>query len=543
MNADLTELNETPASNGQSKKDKSRFDKIIEVKDVTKVFEDGVTVIDDMNLSIKRGQFVTLLGPSGCGKTTLLRMIAGFESPTKGEIYIEGEDVTGKPPYRRPVNTVFQKYALFPHLNVFNNVAYGLKLKKIEDGEKNGKPVYRHFTKAEIAEKVNHALRMVDLEDYGYRNVTSLSGGQQQRIAIARALVCEPKVLLLDEPLGALDLKMRKEMQIELKRMHRELGITFIYVTHDQEEALTMSDVVVVINDGYIQQIGTPKKVYDEPANAFVADFIGESNILSGVMLKDFLVSFLGKEIKCLDKGFAKNEKVDLVIRPEDIEINADGKGQFVGEVVSSVFKGTYYEMNVLASDYEFTVQNTTDFAIGSAVYLNITPNSIHIMRKMRTVNEFEGEIDGENSVYFCGGSFEFEGGEGFAKGDKVTVKVPFDAVELTDDEEDGVIGANVTQSLYKGTYYQVQVYTDTDEDFYVDDPYEWDLNDRIGIRIDKSKITVEPRTEESEEEEGTTEEASTFLTADKVSDDEGENFDESEVTAATTEGENDEKE
>jgi len=505
-------------------------DKIIEVENITKIFEDGVTVIDDMNLSIKRGQFVTLLGPSGCGKTTLLRMIAGFDTPTKGKIFLEGEEVTGKPPYRRPVNTVFQKYALFPHLNVFNNVAFGLKLKKIEAGEKNGKTVYRKLTKQEIADKVNRALKMVDLEDYGYRNVNSLSGGQQQRVAIARALVCEPKVLLLDEPLGALDLKMRKEMQIELKRMHRELGITFIYVTHDQEEALTMSDVVVVLNDGYIQQIGTPKKVYDEPANAFVANFIGESNILSGTMLKDYLVRFLGVDVKCLDKGFAKNEQVDLVIRPEDIGISADGKGQFKGVVTSSVFKGTYYEMNVLASDYEFTVQNTSDFAIGSSVSLSVTPDSIHIMRKMRTVNEFIGEIDGENSVWFCDGSFEFVNREGFAKGEKVKVKVPFDAVELTDDEADGVIGANVTQSLYKGTYYQVQVYTDTDEDFYLDNPYEWDLDDRVGIKIDPAKIEVEKYNEEDEEEINE-EEASTFLTADKVSDNEGENFDESEIS------------
>ena len=235
-------------------------DKIIEVKNVTKIFEDGVTVIDDMNLSIKRGQFVTLLGPSGCGKTTLLRMIAGFDVPTSGKIFIEGADVTEVPPYKKPVNTVFQKYALFPHLNVFKNVAFGLKLKTITE-EVDGEIKERKFTKKEIEDKVNHALKMVGLEDYGHRNVNSLSGGQQQRIAIARALVCEPKVLLLDEPLGALDLKMRKEMQIELMRMHKNLGITFIYVTHDQEEALTMSDVIVVINDGYIQQIGTPKKI------------------------------------------------------------------------------------------------------------------------------------------------------------------------------------------------------------------------------------------------------------------------------------------
>ena len=304
-------------------KEKEKIEKIIEVKNVTKVFDD-VTVIDDLNLSIRKGQFLTLLGPSGCGKTTLLRMIAGFMTPTSGRIYIGGHDVTDMPPYKRPVNTVFQKYALFPHLNVFKNVAFGLKLKRVDDGaalDKSGKPALgkdgkeirktRKFTKAEIEEN-------------------SLSGGQQQRVAIARALVCEPQVLLLDEPLGALDLKMRKEMQVELMKMHRELGITFVYVTHDQEEALTMSDAVVVMSDGEIQQIGAPKKIYDEPANAFVADFIGESNILSGIMVKDKLVKFLGTGFECEDKGFDKNEPVDLVVRPEDIKIYPDGseKGQ-----------------------------------------------------------------------------------------------------------------------------------------------------------------------------------------------------------------------
>lgn len=480
-----------------------RTDKIIEVKNVTKIFEDGVTVIDDMNLSIKRGQFVTLLGPSGCGKTTLLRMIAGFDTPTSGNIYIENTEVTNEPPYNRPVNTVFQKYALFPHLNVFKNVAFGLKLKEIEDVDKDGKSIKRKLTKAEIEEKVNRALKLVDLEDYGHRNVNSLSGGQQQRIAIARALVCEPKVLLLDEPLGALDLKMRKEMQIELMRMHKNLGITFIYVTHDQEEALTMSDVIVVLNDGYIQQIGTPKKIYDEPANAFVANFIGESNLLSGTMLKDYVVKFLDTEFECLDKGFLKNEKVDIVIRPEDIKVYAKdtGKGQFTGVVTSSVFKGTYYEMNILASEYEFTVQNTTERKMGEEVEIKIAPDSIHIMRKLRTVNEFEGEVTSENTVSFAGGEFEFINDGTFEKGDEVTVQIPFDGVEITDDEDDGIIGANITQALYKGTYYQVQIYSDTDEDFYTDTPYEWDINDRVGIKIAPEKITLIKETEENEGE------------------------------------------
>ena len=476
---------------------------IIEVKGVTKVF-DGVTVLDDLSLGIKRGQFVTLLGPSGCGKTTLLRCIAGFETPTSGEIYIEGVPITSVPPYKRPVNTVFQKYALFPHLNVFKNVAFGLKLKKIPDP--TSKKGERKYTKAEIAEKVNKALKLVGLEDYGHRDVNSLSGGQQQRVAIARAIVCEPKVLLLDEPLGALDLKMRKEMQIELKKMHEELGITFIFVTHDQEEALTMSDVVVVINDGVIQQIARPKNIYDEPSNAFVADFIGESNIMTGVMERDFCVSFLGKSLACVDKGFEKNEGVDVVVRPEDIIIkDGHGKGQFDGKVTSTVFKGTYYEMEVMASDYEFTVQSQKEFVKGKDVSLEIAPDSIHIMKKMLTINKFIGKVAGENLVEFCDGEFEIPT-EGFEHGDEVIVYVPFDAVELTDDEEDGVIGANVTLSVYKGTYYQVQVFTDSDDDFFIATADEWDMDDRVGINIDGAKVRLErydPEKENEDNEEG----------------------------------------
>ena len=470
-------------------------DNIIEIKGITKVF-DGVTVLDDLSLGIKRGQFVTLLGPSGCGKTTLLRLIAGFETPTSGEIYIEGVPITAVPPYKRPVNTVFQKYALFPHLNVFKNVAFGLKLKKTDDPA-TGKQ--RKFTKSEINDKVNRALKLVGLEDYGHRDVNSLSGGQQQRVAIARAIVCEPKVLLLDEPLGALDLKMRKEMQIELKKMHDELGITFIFVTHDQEEALTMSDVVVVMNDGIIQQMGRPKSIYDEPSNAFVADFIGESNILSGIMEKDFSMSVLGKSLVCVDKGFEKNERIDVVIRPEDIEIKEVGKGHFDGEVLSTVFKGTYYEMEILAAGYEFTVQSQKEYKKGAQVSLEIKPDSIHIMKKMLTINKYIGEVTGEDLVYFCGGEFEIPTA-GFEQGDEVIVYVPFTAIELTDDEEDGVIGANVTQSVYKGSYYQVQVFTDTDEDFYIDTADEWDMDDRVGVVIDGSKVKLERYTPEKDE-------------------------------------------
>ena len=467
--------------------DKKR-ENIIEIKGITKVF-DGVTVLDDISLGIKRGQFVTLLGPSGCGKTTLLRLIAGFDTPTEGEIYIEGEPITSIPPYKRPVNTVFQKYALFPHLNVFKNVAFGLKLKKKADpAAKRGE---RKYTAAEIKEKVEKALKLVGLEDYGHRDVNSLSGGQQQRVAIARAIVCEPKVLLLDEPLGALDLKMRKGMQIELKKMHEELGITFIFVTHDQEEALTMSDVIVVMNDGVIQQVAQPKKIYDEPMNAFVADFIGESNILPGIMEKDFSVSFLDKSLPCVDKGFEKNEKVDVVVRPEDVIIKAGkGLGAFDGVVLSTVFKGTYYEMEVLSCGYEFTVQSQAEFRPQTAVSLDIAPDSIHIMKKMLTINKYIGKVKYENCVSFLNGDFTVNT-EGFEPGDEVIVYVPFGAVELTDDEVDGVIGANVTQSLYKGTYYQVQVFTDNDFDMYIDTADEWDMDDRVGINIDGSKVRL----------------------------------------------------
>ena len=291
---------------------------------------------------------------------------------------------------------------------------------------------------------------------------------------------------------------MRKDMQVELMKMHKELGITFVYVTHDQEEALTMSDVVVVINDGVIQQIGTPKKVYDEPANAFVADFIGESNILSGVMVKDFAVKFLGTLFECEDKGFGKNEPVDLVVRPEDIKIySADsGKGQLSGKVLTAVFKGTWYEMEVEANGYEFTVQSTTEAKPGATVRLGIKPDGIHIMKKLRTINEFKGEVSGENTVDICGGTFEFD------KGTAVKVSIGFDGVELTDDENDGVIGAFVTQTLYKGTYYQVQIYTDTDEDFYIDTTDEWDIGDRVGVKLDPEKIKAEPLAEEADNEE-----------------------------------------
>ncbi len=339
---------------------------IIKLTDISKSFgkED---ILENFSVEIARHEFVTILGPSGCGKTTLLRLIGGFETPDKGQIFFDGEDITNFPPYKRRLNTVFQKYALFPHMNVFDNVAFGLTIKKID--------------KKVIKKKVNEILKLVNLSGFEKRDVDSLSGGQQQRIAIARALVNEPEVLLLDEPLGALDLKLRQEMQLELKKIQTKLGITFIYVTHDQEEALTMSDEIIVMNNGKIQQKGSPIDIYNEPKNAFVASFIGESNIIDGIMKEDYLVDFAGSSFECLDKGFEENELVDVVIRPEDIKFDKE-KGKISGIVNSVVFKGVHYEMHINAANYDWIVHSTTMEPVGSTVYLDFYPNDIHIMKK-----------------------------------------------------------------------------------------------------------------------------------------------------------------
>ena len=343
---------------------------LIDLQHISKDY-DGVTVLDDINLYIRKKEFVTLLGPSGCGKTTTLRIIAGFETPSSGKLLFEGKDILDIPPYKRRVNTVFQKYALFPHLNVFDNIAFGLKLKKMP--------------KDEIKRRVQSMLELVNLTGYEKRHVDALSGGQQQRIAIARSLVNEPEVLLLDEPLGALDLKLRKEMQLELKSMQQRLGITFLSVTHDQEEALTMSDTIVVMRDGHILQIGDPKHIYDEPANAFVADFIGESNIFRGTMVRDELVAFAGRDFPCVDFGFGENVPVDVVVRPEDITVVGEDVGQLVGTIRSVLFKGVHYEMIIDCGEFTFKVHSTTMQPQGSRVGLSIVPFNIHIMRPMDT--------------------------------------------------------------------------------------------------------------------------------------------------------------
>ena len=329
---------------------------------------DGEQILKNISLDIIDKQFVTLLGPSGCGKTTTLRIIGGFAEMASGELFFNGVNIKNLPPHKRQVNTVFQKYALFPHLNIYENIAFGLRIQKLPEDK--------------IRERVSEMLELVNMQGYEKRSINSLSGGQQQRIAIARALVNRPKVLLLDEPLGALDLKLRKDMQIELKRMQQDLEITFIYVTHDQEEALTMSDTVVVMRDGMIQQIGTPQDIYNEPKNAFVADFIGESNIIDGIMRRDFLVEFAGKDFVCVDKGFDENEPVDVVIRPEDIKVVSQDEGAIVGVVENVVFKGVHYEITVDALGYKWIIQSTRSEDVGSVIGMNVTPEDIHIMHR-----------------------------------------------------------------------------------------------------------------------------------------------------------------
>jgi len=540
---------------------------IIELNDVCKKFPDSdVYAVENFNLKIKKGEFVTFLGPSGCGKTTTLRMIAGFELPTSGTILLNGQDISLLPPYKRPINTVFQRYALFAHLNIFNNIAFGLKLKKIpyevmtvdkvqiaelenqikyakeeltntscvdqrseidekitawnleiENLKKNPSlPVtkFRHYTKAEIKEKVKNALKVVDLEGFEKRDISTLSGGQQQRIAIARAIVNEPEILLLDEPLGALDLKMRKEMQLELKEMHKKIGITFIYVTHDQEEALTMSDTIVVMNDGEIQQIGKPKEIYDEPNNAFVADFIGESNIYTGTMAKDNKVRFLNKywDADPVDFGkFPVNEKVDVVVRPEDIILTKAGKGVVDGVIGSKIFKGMHYEYIINVGKAEVVVQSTAELEEGLTVGLNVEPVNIQIMKKPFVSNFYDGYITKEYGVEFAGAEFPIdivslfpgskinEDGTLVDENNKeinaydmeVNVEVPFDAITISDDSNASDIHGNIISLIYLGDHYEVMVRTDDEEDFILNTPDLWNENDRVSVIIDNSKINL----------------------------------------------------
>ncbi|MBO4671548.1 MAG: ABC transporter ATP-binding protein [Bacteroidales bacterium] len=453
-------------------------DYIIDIQHLSKSFGDK-KVLDDINFYIRRGEFITLLGPSGCGKTTLLRQIAGFIAPDEGKILLEGKDISGIPPYERPLNTVFQRYALFPHLDVYDNIAFGLKLQKVPPKE--------------IEVRVKKMLKMVSMTDYEDRSVDSLSGGQQQRVAIARALVNYPKVLLLDEPLAALDLKMRKDMQLELKEIHRKMGITFIYVTHDQEEALTLSDTIVVMNEGKIQQIGTPMDIYNEPVNCFVADFIGESNILKGRMIRDRRVAFIKHEFDCVDEGFGEDVPVDVVVRPEDIYFTKDpAKCQFKATVNSCIFKGVHYEMWVdTDTGYELMIQDYDPYEVGTEVMLYIDPDDIQVMHKERTRNVLEATVVDSNHVSMLGAEWECEVPEDASAGDVFTAEIPFEKVDLLDHQEDGKLSGEVHFLLYKGDHYHLTILTDEGDRLWVDTNDIWDKGDLVGIDIPPEGIKL----------------------------------------------------
>lgn len=467
--------------------------RLIDLQHITKSF-DGQTVLDDLNLYIRENEFLTLLGPSGCGKTTTLRIIGGFESPDSGNVIFDGKNMTGLAPNERQLNTVFQKYALFPHMTIAENIAFGLKIKK--------------KSKAYIDDKIKYALKLVNLEGFGKRSVDSLSGGQQQRIAIARAIVNEPKVLLLDEPLGALDLKLRQDMQYELIRLKNELGITFIYVTHDQEEALTMSDKIVVMSEGRIQQVGEPEDIYNEPKNAFVADFIGESNIFNGIMTGKYRVRFCGAEFICVD-DVENGTMIDAVLRPEDIQITPPGEGTIQGEVTSVVFKGVHYEITVQSGKNEIVIQSTRKAQVGSRVGLTVDPEGIHIMIAENTVNKFEVSVKSGCRLDFLDGAFDFDitklipgsrmtEGEILvdAHGDEVDVSalhvivsIKPEDISMSDDEEAGVVKGHIINLIYKGDHYRYIVRTDDDEDFIVRDEYLWNMDDYVSLIIPRDKL------------------------------------------------------
>ena len=426
---------------------------VVSLRDINFKYSNEV-ILNNISLDIYDKEFITLLGPSGCGKTTTLRIIAGFETPQSGDVYFEGEKINDLPPYKRSVNTVFQKYALFPHLNVFDNVAFGLKLKKM--------------SKSEIEQKVKSMLAVVDLKGYEKRPVSSLSGGQQQRVAIARALVCDPKVVLLDEPLGALDLKLRKDMQIELKQLQQKTQKTFVYVTHDQEEALTMSDRVCVMNNGVIAQVGTPEDIYNEPANAFVADFIGEANIINGVMLEDCKVRLLGVELDCVDKGFGKNKPVDVVIRPEDIEVVQPDKAKLNGVVEDIVFKGVHFEISVMCNNCQWLIHSTESQNVGDRIGMRVDPFNIHIMEKMflNPTNDIRTKVyysDKENNTT----TILLEGCEVtipdtfYEEGTEIKICLPPDALYIAGDGVGQLDEVYIESVIWKGEHNEIILESD----------------------------------------------------------------------------------
>ena len=469
-------------------------DNIIELRHISKVYSDnGFKAVDDFNLEVKRGEFVTFLGPSGCGKTTTLRMIAGFEMPTSGEILLNGEDISQLPANKRPINTVFQRYALFPHMNIYDNIAFGLKLKKLP--------------KEEIRKKVKRVLDIVDLEGFENRKISTLSGGQQQRIAIARALVNEPEILMLDEPLGALDLKMRQEMQIELKHMHDELGITFIYVTHDQEEALTMSDKIVVLSEGRIQQIGTPEDIYNEPQNAFVADFIGESYIFIGIMTGHMKVRFCGGEFIGMD-DVPEGTLVDVVVRPEDVIITKPEDGIIEGEVVSVIFKGMHYEVTVESGKYEMVIRTTKCYSVGERIGMKLEPDGIHIMLAEDHTTSFVTNINSDYTLDFNGKVINCDLTKVIPKSSmknnvlvdenneaidtaklKVMVSIqPYD-IRMSDNVEEGLVSGHIINLIYKGDHYSYVIRTEYGHDLIVDDEYLWNMDDAVGLVMLEDKM------------------------------------------------------
>ena len=469
-------------------------DNIIELRHISKVYSDnGFKAVDDFNLEVKRGEFVTFLGPSGCGKTTTLRMIAGFEMPTSGEILLNGEDISQLPANKRPINTVFQRYALFPHMNIYDNIAFGLKLKKLP--------------KEEIRKKVKRVLDIVDLEGFENRKISTLSGGQQQRIAIARALVNEPEILMLDEPLGALDLKMRQEMQLELKHLHDELGITFIYVTPDQEEALTMSDKIVVLSEGRIQQIGTPEDIYNEPQNAFVADFIGESNIFKGIMTGHMKVRFCGGEFIGMD-DVPEGTLVDVVVRPEDVIITKPEDGIIEGEVVSVIFKGMHYEVTVESGKYEMVIRTTKCYSVGERIGMKLEPDGIHIMLAEDHTTSFVTNINSDYTLDFNGKVINCDLTKVIPKSsmknnvlvdenneaidtDKLKVMVsiqPYD-IRMSDNVEEGLVSGHIINLIYKGDHYSYVIRTEYGHDLIVDDEYLWNMDDAVGLVMLEDKM------------------------------------------------------